>query len=171
MNITAFLTNPQGVKTFQVPLTSEQSDKIESPLTFGAALDYTRQGDADEMPALGYPFVLEPKAKFIWRQTQPENQSFIWSTADGDNFYVHSMATEHLFHALRMLFNHTVPPAFRVGKFIRRAGVSRWPATYREQAMRKIAEEIAQRNDRDIWIEDELDDMLLNARAIVALGL
>ncbi len=97
---------------------------------------------------------------------------FVWETDDGDLLFLSEMATRHLFFALRMLFNHSVPPAFRIGTFKRHDRVFGWPADYREQAIRLIFHELTEhREELDSDVQAELDDIQRNAAAIVALGI
>jgi hypothetical protein len=108
------------------------------------------------------------------RIKQSEPGRFVWETDDGDFLCLSEMATKHLFYTLRMLFNHSVPPVFRIGwcPKNRHEGVFDWPADYREQAIRKIYHELTEhRSDLDPDLQEELDDMERNATVIVALGI
>src|SRR5437762_14379094 len=73
------------------------------------------------------------------------------------------MATEHLFYTLRMLYNHSVPPVFRVGQFKRHPNVFKWPLDYKTQAGQAMRAAFNKRNDIEDWMRNELDDMERNA--------
>jgi hypothetical protein len=90
-------------------------------------------------------------------------EPFVWETNDGDFLELRNMATPHLFYTLRMIFNHSVPPAFRIGQFRRRANVDRWPLDYREQAGHEIRAELRKRSDLEPWMKGEVQDMVANA--------
>jgi hypothetical protein len=102
---------------------------------------------------------------FPSRQVQKleDQEPFVWETNDGNFLELRNMATPHLFYTLRMIFNHSVPPAFRVGEFRRRANIDRWPLDYREQAGHEIRGELRKRADLDPWMKGEVQDMVANA--------
>jgi hypothetical protein len=135
--------------------------------------------DLDESPQLerGADVFAESDLKrlFIpYRGLQKEPCRFIWETEKGDLLYLSEMATPHLFMTLRMLYNHIVPPAFRVGwcPKNRHSEIFEWDNDYKEQAVRKVYHELKyHRDDLDAQWLAELDDMERNARAIVDLGI
>jgi hypothetical protein len=124
-----------------------------------------------------YPFelllderiVLEPKQNFVNRQEQ-KGRWFLWETHDGERMLLTKMATGHIFNAFRMLFNHTVPPAFRVGEFVRRGDVPFWPMNYITQAMAAFRVEFLSRDDIEPWMKHEMDDMHKNAEHLIIFG-
>jgi hypothetical protein len=135
-----------------------------------------RRFDLEEYNGEGDPFDYRDDrspviSEALYRIKQDEKSRFIWVTDKGELLFLAEMATPHLFFALRMLFNHTVQPAFRVGAFKRHNNVFTWPLDYREQAMRKIYGELQRRTDLEEQYQDELNDMRVNARTIIELGI
>lgn len=97
-----------------------------------------------------------------------QRQKFIWETDRGELIAPEDMATEHLFYAVRMLFNHTYPPAFRIGEFKRHRNVFKWPLDYREQALLALAIELRGRRLEE-FMRDELSDMQRNAEFLATI--
>jgi hypothetical protein len=93
---------------------------------------------------------------------------FVWITDRNEHLMPCQMATPHLFYALRMLFNNTVAPVFRIEQadFIRHNGVREWPTSYIERAAEELLRELDTRTDIEQWQQDQIDDMLLNAELI-----
>lgn len=104
------------------------------------------------------------------RKVQPMQREFIWETDDGERLRVSRMATPHLFNAARMIYNHTVPPVLRVGKFIRRLEVHEWDSAYKAQAYRALLRELKTRGDLESKFKAELDDMEYNRWFVFGLG-
>lgn len=112
-------------------------------------------------------------------------EPFVWVTHKGESLLVENMATPHIFYSLRMVWNHTVPPVFRVtdggGEFNRYRDVPHWTDEYKRQALEAFTRELENRNDADcaVYSGEPLDGDLLeqwndikaNARVILALGL
>lgn len=100
---------------------------------------------------------------------------FLWVTHKGDVYLLADMATPHLFYSLRMLYNHSVPPVFRVvgpGESMKRYNdVPDWDAEYRTTALRELASELNSRDDLDDKLQQQYDDIIANSRVIVALGI
>lgn len=100
---------------------------------------------------------------------------FLWVTHKGDVYLLADMATPHLFYSLRMLYNHSVPPVFRVvgpgEKMKRYNDVPDWDAEYRTVALRELATELNKRDDLDDELQQQYDDIIGNSRVLVALGI
>lgn len=94
---------------------------------------------------------------------------FMWLTHKGEAYYPSEMATPHLFYSLRMLWNNTVPPVFRVGKFKRYKDIPTWSRDYVKLAIDELARELGTRDDLDIDIQDQLNDILANLTVIEVL--
>jgi hypothetical protein len=91
-------------------------------------------------------------------------RQFVWQTDKGKLLYPREMATEHLFYTIRMLFNHSVPPAFRVGQFKRHDNVFEWPLVYKEQAAAALREALQTRKtELTSDMRNEMTDMEANA--------
>jgi hypothetical protein len=100
---------------------------------------------------------------------------FIWRTHTGQSRYVSDMASPHIFYALRMIFNHSVPPAFRVlrpGETMNRyPDVPNWTPEYRQTAISAFTRELCSRDDLEPELQAQFDDMKANTQLILALGL
>lgn len=102
---------------------------------------------------------------------------FLWVTHKGKEIVLpREMATPHLFYALRMIYNHSVPPCFRVGEFKRYIDVPNWDPRYRAQAIRAFVAELTKRDDiicerHEEDLAHQLDDMIANTKVILRLGL
>lgn len=100
---------------------------------------------------------------------------FIWRTHTGQRRYVSDMASPHIFYAMRMIFNHSVPPAFRVlrpGETMNRyPDVPHWTPEYRQAAINAFNRELEERDDLDKELDDQWDDMKANTAVILALGI
>lgn len=68
---------------------------------------------------------------------------FVWFTNDGAALRPSEMDTLHLFHLVRMLWNHTVPPEARLEPF--RAWAVSWDADFRREAMDALSKELTKR--------------------------
>lgn len=101
---------------------------------------------------------------------------FIWHTHKGEALYPDEMATPHLFYSLRMVFNHVVPPVFRVLGPLERDmkrynDVRNWSDEYKTAAITELSRELDTRNDLDPELQHQYDDIKLNAALVVALGI
>lgn len=77
------------------------------------------------------------------RQPQP----FIWVTHNGRSCLPSQMATPHLFHAIRMIFNHSVPAYYRIPGVKHYADVPHWNREYKIQALNELQKELESRKD------------------------
>lgn len=100
---------------------------------------------------------------------------FVWASHNGSRFHLSDMATKHVFYALRMIYNHTVAPVFRVlrpGETMKYyPDVPYWDADYRRRAVDAFVAELAERDDLDEDLARQYGDMQANTRVILALGL
>lgn len=128
------------------------------------------------------PFSSEANYDNSWRTGIGANPlaPFLWISHKGEAHYVTDMATPHLFYSLRMLWNNTVPPAFRVGKFKRYSDIPNWSKDYVQRAINELSTELAARSDLDTevsdssggtTIADQIGDMQANLTVITALGI
>ncbi len=111
---------------------------------------------------------IEEALDSIYDNLPPEAEAddFLWRTHVGDYIYVSAMHTEHLYNAFRMLFNHGVSPAFRVGAFVRHNDVFGWDRDYKEEAYTAMHTELQKRKDELSQDQkDELEDIRQNAEA------
>ncbi|MEO7099051.1 MAG: hypothetical protein ABI162_06795 [Luteolibacter sp.] len=71
---------------------------------------------------------------------------WVWVTDKGKWVRPKHMASEHIFNAVIMLFNHSVSPRFQVNPGHRRySNVAKWPAAYKAFAVRKLLRELKTR--------------------------
>lgn len=95
------------------------------------------------------------------------NGRYLWISKDGTPHYVRDMETYHLFYAARMIYNHSVPPAFRVLRpgeaFKRYDDVFTQEIEAKRSAYRILVDEL---NNRmlDPEIQYALDDIAENRR-------
>lgn len=122
---------------------------------------------------------LTPEALIV-KQTPPQfipnaPDEFVWRSHDGKRYNISDMATKHLFYSLRMIYNHTVAPVFRVlrpGETMKYyPDVPYWDADYRRRAVDAFVAELAERDDLDEDLARQYGDMQANTRVILALGL
>ncbi len=93
---------------------------------------------------------MNPRIRDILDRTegQPECDDllFRWATAEGCYLLPSEMDTLHLFHTVRLLWNHTVPEAAQLKPF------REWHLTLdsdeREEAMREMLAELGRRVDK-----------------------
>ncbi len=109
---------------------------------------------------------------------KPPRGPFLWLTQKGELKRPHDMASPHVYYALRMLFNHSVPPEFRTPVSIHPvklyADVFGWSAEYRRAAINALSDELRTRNlriDLDQTMRDGLRWMNMAARLIAAMGI
>lgn len=160
-----------SIATDEVPLTKEEKKALNyvmSPERLGRILE---GGDPDKMSsvemrdALRRLGIRNPELYFpSFPNRQPMTGEFVWHTDAGEDIKPRKMATAHIFYTLRMIWNHRCPPALRVGQFIRRGPIHRWPREYVAQAVHALRAELRRRRDVEQWMKDELADIGRNAR-------
>lgn len=106
----------------------------------------------------------------------PDNpHEFVWVSHNGSRRRISEMASPHIFYSLRMIFNHSVPPAFRVlrpGETMNRySDVPHWTPAYRQAAVNAFTRELCSRDDLEPELQAQFDDMKANTQLILALGL
>jgi hypothetical protein len=174
----AYIFGPQGADKREIQMEIDRREEIESGFDENGVRAVEESGGDEtyeklHAQSLGAPFGPAddppPFEPFPNRQVQ-SGRIFIWETNDGAKLPVTKMATPHLFYTLRMIYNHSVPPAFRVGDFKRRKNVDQWPLDYRVQAGREIRRELESRKDYELWMQFEVKDMLENEKFINSLA-
>ena len=83
-----------------------------------------------------------------WRAEEryPVNPNFRWVTQDGTIMRPRDMHTSHLYNALRMIWNHSVPRAFAVLPFNHQYKIN-IPRPERRLAIANLFSELMNRND------------------------
>ena len=163
---------PWGKQNEEAPIEDGPTPFTESASESRARTIYPEVPNGEASPGELTPPELRAKPfekfppEFTNRQVQKQ-MPFVWETSKGEMICPRDMATPHLFNAFRMLFNHSVPPAFRVGTFKRRSEVNQWPAGYRIQASIAIETELAEREDIESWMRNELQDICDNTKFLV----
>jgi hypothetical protein len=106
------------------------------------------------------------------RMFGPGGGRFVWYTHTGEALDVEDMATPHVFYALRMVWNHSVPQILKVGDGPNYPDVRRWSEAYRKAAIDTLANELAQREDELLPdLRMELFEMVQKTLVILQLGL
>jgi hypothetical protein len=120
----------------------------------------------------------ESELKELFEDATPPpigSATFTWITHDGRFLTLDEMDTKHIFYALRMIYNHTVPPVFRVlgeGETMRRwDDVAGWNAGYKANAVAHLTAELERRDDLDKNLRYQFEDMKANTEVVLALGL
>lgn len=87
-------------------------------------------------------------------RTKAPKGPFLWLTHSGDLVKPANMATPHLYYAIRMLFNHTVPAKYRtpesVQEIIKYKDVPKWSVAYKKAAAKALRAEFDKRSTRDL---------------------
>jgi hypothetical protein len=83
---------------------------------------------------------------------------FVWKTQDGQQMSVNEMRTTHLFYVVRMIWNHTMPKAYRLpgGNY---NGPQHWSAQYRHAAVYAMLAELKTRTDLPVSLDVQLGMM------------
>lgn len=81
-----------------------------------------------------------------------------WITQEGIVMQFAEMTTSHLFYSVRMIYNHTAPPAFQVPNCKHYSGFD-WPAELRAMAIRDLLAELSTRKDIKPWMINQLRHM------------
>lgn len=101
--------------------------------------------------------------------TQELRKPYVWKTHDGEFLTVTEMRTLHLFYTVRMLFNHTAPPALRI------PGTKKWKLNHtmvqRVDAVRAMMPELARRDDLPDWAKEQMAHMARAARSLFSTHL
>ncbi len=116
-----------------------------------------------------------------FRQTAPVSGPFLWLTHKGELLPLSEMATPHLFYALRMIYNHTVPEDLRTPplsetekvKGLRRYNdVPHWSPAYCVAAVNALTAELNERNPKGLLpgMADQIRWMWIGSVAAQALG-
>jgi hypothetical protein len=116
-----------------------------------------------------------PKPKKAERKVR---RPFKWVTHKGDLVDPADMATPHLFYALRMIFNHSVPEEYqtpplseteKVRGINRYGDVPSWPDSYKKAAVKALAAELNERNPKGLLpgMADQLRWMELASKALL----
>lgn len=79
-------------------------------------------------------------------------------TQEGDVMTPDEMETTHLFYVIRMVYNHTAPPALRLpGGHWKEA--ERWPVKTKKRILRVMIAELAKRQDLPFALDVQLGIM------------
>lgn len=88
-----------------------------------------------------------------FRQRAPRGP-FLWLTHSGDLVAPADMATQHLYYAIRMLFNHTVPAKYRTPESVQEikkyTDVPRWSKAYKKAATKALWAELNKRSKTEL---------------------
>ncbi len=93
--------------------------------------------------ALQFPSTYPAKWTGPFEPPEPLEEPFIWTINDGVDTTPALMDTGHLFHSLRMIWNHTCPEGLRLYPFREWKGVASWPSFYLRDAFEAFTKELA----------------------------
>lgn len=173
----ALLYSPTGVAeydptrgiSYPLPFAPEPEEIVESNPT----LD--RIDDDDYVEDTGSDYCTQewrPLRSVLDRMFGPGGGRFVWYTHTNEAMDVEDMATPHVFYALRMVWNHSVPQVLKVGDGPNYPDVRRWCETYRRAAIDTLANELSQREDElSPELRMELFEMVQKTVVILQLGL
>ncbi len=96
--------------------------------------------------------------------------AFIWLDHKGIKHLPQQMATPHLFYALRMIWNHSVPEYYKIPGVRKYSDVPHWSFDYRREALRVLGDELDSRPtcDLDEWQHKQLRYMQIATKLINA---
>lgn len=97
--------------------------------------------------------------KFELKEYARTRGSLIWVTQKREEIAIENMNTWHLFHAIRMIFNHSVPVEHATGPHKRYNGPQYTDAKMRKFVLIAMLQELATRFDIQNWMYDELNHM------------
>lgn len=85
-------------------------------------------------------------------------RKFRWQTMDGQILTPPEMETTHLFYVIRMVYNHTVPPALRLpGGHWKEA--EEWTPETKRRILIEMIKELAKRDDLPFALDVQLSIM------------
>lgn len=85
--------------------------------------------------------------------------TFIWLDHRGKKHLPQQMATPHLFYAIRMVWNHSVPTYFKIPGVLHRSDVPHWSKAYRIQALEVLGAELFSRDYKKELSADQLQQV------------
>lgn len=91
--------------------------------------------------------------------TKEITEGFRWQTMEGEILTLDQMETTHVFNSLKMIYNNTCPPEFRVGRFIEYRDIAFRPAKERRKCVLVFIAELSRRDDIPAWAMNLLIQM------------
>ncbi len=160
----AYLYSPTGVKEYDPSFSPEDTDIpfiMHEPPPEMPDVEVNPQDDGEDITAT------------LARYYNYQPLGFTWYTHSGEALPPEDMATPHLFYALRMVWNHSVPTMLKVGDGPAYPDVPRWSADYRRDAINALSYELAQRDGDELAVDQrmELFEMIQKTVSILLLGL
>ncbi len=76
-------------------------------------------------------------------------EDFVWRNRDGQLFAVKDMKTKHLFHTLRLIWNHLAPVTMKIHPFSNYKYPSYYTDDYLAKAVRVMFHELSNREIND----------------------
>lgn len=99
---------------------------------------------------------------------------FVWIQQNGEPIPVTKMKTTHLFHCIKMIFNHLAPEPMKLKPYRRYSGIDRWSPTGTRWALIAMVKEIAKRPTEDLnniqWFELEYIARTANQLSLLQVG-
>jgi|SRR6516164_9488523 hypothetical protein len=84
---------------------------------------------------------------------------FYWITHTCDRLHPTEMATSHLFNALKMMWNNSVPEQYRIQPYRKWGGIPQMQTNYKRQAIKNLLAELMNRPDRTKGMDNALQQM------------
>lgn len=100
--------------------------------------------------------------------TYPVNPKFFWVTQTCDLIHPTKMKTQHLFNALKMIWNNTMPEKYRIYPMRQWGGVQKWPRGYKKESIENLLAELMNRPDRTKGMDEALMTMAEHLRKVGA---
>lgn len=89
----------------------------------------------------------------------PVATNFFWITHTCDRLHPTEMATSHLFNALKMIWNNSVPERMKIPPVREWGGIPKMDRAYRKAAVANLFNELMNRPDRTRGMEQALRTM------------
>lgn len=86
-------------------------------------------------------------------------KEFIWITQKGDRLKLSEMNTIHIFYALRMIWNHSVPAMYKLEGGRYNLNSQKWTNEYRRNAVFHLSQELIKRNNLPEDLQEQFDLM------------
>jgi hypothetical protein len=74
----------------------------------------------------------------------------IWTTQHGERIPVSKMGSTHIFYAIRMIWNYTVPPADQIPNCQRYSGPETWTLDHKKRVLLGFIMELTKRPATDL---------------------
>lgn len=84
---------------------------------------------------------------------------FMWRTRHGEYLQTSEMQTRHVFHVVRMLWNHSAPEHLKLYPHHKWSFGASYTPAYVKEAVRAMFLELSNRNDLEEWMIRDIEHM------------